>query len=25
MRHYPESVQRLIGRWIGTAVRFAGA
>jgi ATP-dependent DNA helicase RecG len=25
MRHHPESVQRLIARWIGTAVRYAGA
>jgi ATP-dependent DNA helicase RecG len=25
MRDHPEAVQRLIGRWIGTAVRYAGA
>ena len=25
MREHPESVQRLIARWIGTAVRYAGA
>jgi len=25
MRKHPDSVQRLIARWIGTAVRYAGA